>query len=191
MVILQKSLIATVMVTLLFSLSRAEPVLGQEDTSSTTTDSTLIDALRQLLEKESEGFRSCPPPYSHVLGECFYLHMYIPLMTWKQAQTFCKQAGGILAEPKHFGALVAHVFNLGMAENIFKGIFNRVWVGGERLAPNSTEFKWTSGRPIDNPVTDIPVGSGNCIMMTMQDNVPFQLEAKDCDTKTHYACQLP
>ncbi|XP_064120885.1 uncharacterized protein LOC135225546 [Macrobrachium nipponense] len=143
----------------------------------------------------SSGFRNCPPPYTHVLGECFYIHMYIPLLTWKEAQTFCKQAGGILAEPKHFGAVVAQLYNSGMAEKIFRGIFNRLWVGGERVSPNSTEFKWTSGRTIDDPVSGLdPVyddGPGDCVMLTMYKDGPFELKAKDCQIKTHYVCQLP
>ncbi|KAK7084894.1 hypothetical protein SK128_000257 [Halocaridina rubra] len=148
----------------------------------------------------NSGLRYCPPPYHNVLGECFYVHKYIPLLTWEGARSFCKNAGGILAEPQHFGAIFADQYNRGIAKDIFDGNFNSVWVGGHRIG-NSSNFQWSSGKPIteevDETARDIYFNFGlamdstsNCIMVVIGREIPIKLHAVSCYSKGHYACQL-
>ncbi|XP_066976571.1 uncharacterized protein [Macrobrachium rosenbergii] len=158
----------------------------------------LLGDLGKLVKSVLPGYKYCPPPYHHVLGECYYVHQYIPQLTWKEAQRFCKQAGGIGAEPKYFSAVIAELYNMGRAKEIYNGELSRLWLGGRRVGNTST-FEWShSGRPIevvqadviDDPSAFYDVDFGDCIMVFLSPTGPL-LAAKDCDTRGHYICQLP
>lgn len=187
----EKSLVMLIMVALFQDIHCLDPSSIAEKQPA---EADLLSSVCEMLDNAQAGAKYCPPPYTHILGECFYVHQYIPLLTWQEAQDFCKQAGGILAEPRHFGAIIAHLFNTGRSESIFRELLSRVWLGGHRVV-NGTTFEWLSGQPINDPVDEgeDPVffeSDGDCIMMLMYKEGPFKLRANACNTKTHYACQL-
>lgn len=183
---------------LLVVMTSVHFIQGQEGSTTSQdqpAEATVLKALSQVLDSAQSGVRYCPPPYTQILGECIYVHRYIPALTWNEAHHFCKVAGGFLAEPKYYGAIILHLFNTGMAKNIFDRIFTGAWLGGRRVG-NGTTFEWSSGRPMEDKVEEGNAwytysDAGDCVMMILPRENAFHLRAVSCEAGNHFVCQLP
>nr|UXY92082.1 Lec-EPS [Procambarus clarkii] len=85
-------------------------------------------ALRLLMKEIS-----CPPPYTRVLDECFFVSK--KKLSHSDARTHCQGMGGDLATPRNPYALVSYLYDRG---EMF------VWLGATDA--NSVEWRWFDGR---------------------------------------------
>nr|XP_045594779.1 perlucin-like protein isoform X2 [Procambarus clarkii] len=87
-------------------------------------------ALRLLMKEIS-----CPPPYTRVLDECFFVSK--KKLSHSDARTHCQGMRGDLATPRNPYALVSYVYDRGVTF---------AWLGATDA--NSAEWRWFDGRLI-------------------------------------------
>ncbi|XP_042889400.1 uncharacterized protein LOC122264524 isoform X2 [Penaeus japonicus] len=153
----------------------------EEELTLSQIASGLTRELRELRTLLADRAR-CPYPYTEVLGQCFYMHRFVPLLPYDVAQTFCRNSGGKLAEPTHFGALVMHLNHKEVSQQVFDFYDYRVWVGA-RVAENGTWY-WESQR------TESESEDDDCAALAMLREEEPGIRETDCHTPKHYICQL-
>ncbi|XP_071534209.1 uncharacterized protein [Panulirus ornatus] len=169
---------------------------GSDQEERPTTGELLTEALKYYINATASHGTSCPEPYSAVLNECFYIHQFVPLLSWEEARTFCQSAGGDLAQPEFFGALIAYLYEFKkVAQTVYDIHQYYLWLGGQQ---EEGEIRWLSGESIQKGDPENAYGEWErdpqertCLMLNLNRNHPHALVTSDCSIKRHYVCELP
>ncbi|XP_071543730.1 echinoidin-like [Panulirus ornatus] len=127
--------------------------------------------------------RHCPPPYSRILDECFYVSPHS--LSWDNARQHCQGLDGDLATPERVFALFSFLLDSGVP------VTTRVWVGATDIQLEG-KWEWLSGSPIHT--SDWASGQPNnydgaqdCLDFLMNEHPP--LNDDSCSSKYRFACQ--
>ncbi|XP_042871229.1 C-type lectin domain family 4 member M-like isoform X2 [Penaeus japonicus] len=145
----------------------------------------LTTALKELTNAPFSARFSCPPPFTRIIGECFYFNHIHPMLTWDDARYVCQSAGGDLAEPEHFGALYLFLYTQR------KGNDHRLRLGAK--VDDTGTWKWVSGRPVEDVIwLDYEANTTDlCMSLVIRGDGPPALAMDDCQIAQYSVCELP
>ncbi|XP_045604698.2 C-type lectin domain family 4 member D [Procambarus clarkii] len=146
-------------------------------------------ALTHLQQQQQQGQQGreegvkCPPPFSMLGSECFYVNKYLRV-SWGEARRFCQGLLADLATPKDVNSLRGMLldkfpeddcrfFWLGAIETTIEGVWE--WVSKSRVMRR----EWASGQPDG--------GNENCAVLS-RDEFPA-LHDSPCYAHTTFICQ--
>lgn len=131
------------------------------------------------------AYTSCPPPFSRVGAECFFVSVE-EMLGWDDARRECGRLGGDLASPRDLPTL--RDFLTGVQEPP-----EYLWVGGTMQEDGA--WVWTSGPQAgvhldmskDTWNEEVPSGSGRCMGLFGQSS--YRAYNYDCNEKDFFVCQ--
>jgi len=132
------------------------------------------------------AYTECPPPFTTVNGECFYL-VESNKKSWHDARRECAKFGADLAAPNNVGSLREYLQNLQhMPEYVWVGAMKQgngdwVWLGRDHEEGKKVDMSMKTWND------DLPAGLGNC--MGLYEYANYRAYDYDCTEQDFFVCQ--
>jgi len=131
-------------------------------------------------------YTECPPPFTTVNGECFYM-VDSAKKSWHDARRECAKFGADLAAPNNVDSLREYLKDLQhMPEYVWVGAMKQgngdwVWLGRDHEEGKKVDMSMKTWND------DLPAGLGNC--MGLYEYANYRAYDYNCTEEDFYVCQ--